>query len=476
MSKRNRIFLAVLVLFTLGVGRLLYTLSGDLHTRYRESAEETLVDIAHILAAWLETDPGLLSQPDRMDQTFQAVYQRTFSAQIYAITKRRVDLRVYITDVNGLVVTDSFNLDTGKDFRAWNDIRRALSGNYGARTTRNDPDNPDSAVMYVAAPIYQNGRIIGAVSVGKPVASQQELVATARQKLFSFGLITVVGFLFMLVIVSVWLTSPVRLVRDVLHILKQEKIVRPARLLRRFRTVLKGAFADMRDALAGHSYSENYIQALTHELKSPLTAIRGAAELLREPMPEAQRARFTDTITLQVQRLQDLADRLLELSGLEKRHSLDNPQRVLLNTLAQEALLGLAARASQKQLTLELNSAEEVSVIGDPFLLQRALSNLLENALDFSPVGSQVIISLAKRGKTVQLNVRDHGAGIPLYALDRVFEKFYSLRRPDSGQKSTGLGLPFVREIADLHGGEVRLTNQPDGGVLAVLTLPDATA
>ena len=473
MSKRNRIFLGILLLFTFGVGGLLYTVAAGLDTRYRESAEETLVDTAYLLAAWIETDSTeSLINTSQMNQAFDRVYKRTFTAQIYAITKHRVDLRVYVIDTKGMVMFDSLNQDIGQDFRSWHDIKLALAGQYGARTTRTDPENPDSAIMYVAVPIYQNNTIIGAVSVGKTVASQQELVATARQKLISVGLIAVMAFLFMLVIVSIWLTSPTRLAHDLIQIFKQEKITHPRRMLRRFRTVLKGAFFDMRDAMAGRSYTEEYIQALTHELKSPLTAIRGAAELLREPMPETQRARFTDNIDMQTRRLQDLADRLLELASLEKRHSLDDPQSIHLNALAQDVVQGLELRTKHKSIKLDFKADGEFYVLGDYFLLQRALTNLIENAIDFSRIGGEIQVTTLSIGKLCKIKVRDFGQGIPEYALDRIFEKFYSLRRPDSGQKSTGLGLPFVREIAHLHGGEVVLANHVGGGVIAAFTLP----
>ncbi|MGZ8227778.1 MAG: two-component system sensor histidine kinase CreC [Methylococcaceae bacterium] len=473
MSKRNRIFLGVLLLFTSGVGILLYTVAEDLDTRYRESAEETLVDTAYLLAAWLETDSTEpLIDASRMSLAFERVYKRTFTAQIYAITKHHVDLRVYITDANGIVVFDSLNQETGRDFRSWRDVNKALAGQYGARTTRTDPKNPQSAFMYVAVPITINNKIIGAVSVRKSVASQQELVATVRQKLISVGVIAVMAFLFMLIIVSIWLTSPTLLMHDLIQVFRQEKIAHPRRMLRRFRTVLKGAFYDMRDAMAGRSYTEEYIQALTHELKSPLTAIRGAAELLREPMPEAQRARFTDTINMQVQRLQNLADRLLELASLEKRRNLDDPHPIHLNALTKDVLQGLELRARHKKITFILEANSEVSVLGESFLLQRALINLIENALDFSPLEGEISVTLTCAGKLCQIHVRDGGPGIPEYALDRIFEKFYSLRRPDSGQKSTGLGLPFVREIAHLHGGEVVLANHTEGGAIAIFTLP----
>ena len=111
-------------------------------------------------------------------------------------------------------------------------------------------------------------------------------------------------------------------------------------------------------------------------------------------------------------------------------------------------------------------------VEGDIFLLRRAITNLVDNAIDFSPAGATVAIVLLTLRRTVQIQVRDHGPGIPEYAEDKVFEKFYSLARPHSKKKSTGLGLSFVKEIAELHRGRVSLKNAEGGGALAVLALP----
>ncbi|MDP1610277.1 MAG: two-component system sensor histidine kinase CreC [Sulfuritalea sp.] len=473
MSRRNRIFLGILGLFALLVTLLLYRVATDLDPRYRESAEESLVDTAHLLAAFIETDMREHRiDPTRLRAALDAVYARRFEARIFDIVKRQVDLRVYLTDANGTVLFDSTGESIGQDFRGWRDVGRALLGEYGARTTLSDPDNPRTAVMFVAAPIYDTGRIVGVVSVGKPVESQHKLVVTARQKLLYVGLITLVGFVLLLVVLLVWLARPFGLTTDVLRVMRQEGFRHPARLLRRLRTVSTAAFDDMRDALAGRSYTEEYVQTLTHELKSPLTAIRGAAELLREPMPDAQRLRFTANINEQVQRLQVLADRLLELAGLEKRHTLDDIQPVDVDSVVRDAIAAMEPAAQRKDVTLQLHSAASLRVEGDAFLLQQALVNLLANAIDFSPQGALIEMTASKTGRCVELSVLDHGPGVPDYALDRVFEKFYSLRRPDSGKKGTGLGLAFVREIAQLHGGKAYLANQPDGGAIAVLILP----
>jgi two-component system sensor histidine kinase CreC len=238
------------------------------------------------------------------------------------------------------------------------------------------------------------------------------------------------------------------------------------------KAVLGSAFNDMRDALAGRSHTEGYVETLTHELKSPLTAIRGAAELLREPLPEAQRERFSANIGEQVQRLQNLADRLLQLANLEKRRTLDEVETVDLQTLVREAVDAMEPVAQIKKITLQTDVMTDAKVEGDPFLLYQALVNVLSNAIDFAPASSAVQVAARAEGRTVALSVRDRGPGVPDFALDRAFEKFYSLRRPDSGRKSTGLGLAFVREIAHLHGGKAHLSNHPEGGAVAVIELP----
>ena len=112
--------------------------------------------------------------------------------------------------------------------------------------------------------------------------------------------------------------------------------------------------------------------------------------------------------------------------------------------------------------------------MGEPFLLHQALSNLLDNAIAFSPDGGQIVWLLQTGNGKHMLILQDDGVGIPDYALPRIFERFYSLARPNTKLKSTGLGLAFVREIAFLHGGEITLANRSGSGagVEARLTLP----
>ena len=124
-----------------------------------------------------------------------------------------------------------------------------------------------------------------------------------------------------------------------------------------------------------------------------------------------------------------------------------------------------------RQLTCRTILPADCQIHGDAFLLQQAVLNLLDNAMAFSPPGGEIIVDLSKRDEQVVIEVRDQGAGAPDYALPQLFDRFYSLPRPATGKKSTGLGLALVREVARLHGGEAHFANHPDGGALVTLTL-----
>ncbi|MFZ5538254.1 MAG: ATP-binding protein, partial [Pseudomonadota bacterium] len=134
----------------------------------------------------------------------------------------------------------------------------------------------------------------------------------------------------------------------------------------------------------------------------------------------------------------------------------------------------LAPLAQRKQVALRFELQPDLVANGDAFLLQRALANLVRNAIDFAPAGSAIDLAAFETHNRIELRVRDRGPGLPEYARSRAFEKFFSLPRPDTGRKGTGLGLAFVKEVAQLHGGAVRLANHAEGGALATLTLPRA--
>lgn len=435
----------------------------------RRATEGTLIDTATLLAV-LAREDLLSGDPShgQLAQAFQTLHLRPFQANISGIRKVRNEYHVYMTDAQGQVVFDSAGLAAGQDYSHWNDVWLTLRGKYGARSTLQDPADPESSVMYVAAPIIDGGRIIGVLSVGKPNAAMAPVIKRSERRIL-WASAVLLGIALVIGAGMVWWInrSIARLARYADSVTDNQPQPLPELGSSELRKLAQ-ALESMRLKLEGKNYIEQYVYALTHELKSPLAAIRGAAEILREGPPPEIVARFTQNILSQNARMQALVETLLRQARLENR------QEVALVPVDVDTLLLQIVEARSVQLTAKsiiLNRiASSLSVEAEANLLAQALGNLLDNAIDFTPENGTITLTAQAQGEQVLIVLSDTGSGIPDFALPRVFERFYSLPR-DNGLKSSGLGLAFVREVARLLKGEVTLRNRAHGGVEATLRL-----
>lgn len=435
----------------------------------RRATEGTLIDTATLLAQVGRDD--LLSgaaQNGRLAQAFSQLHQRPFRANISGIHKVRNEYHVYMTDAQGRVVFDSAGKALGEDYSRWNDVWKTLRGDYGARSTQINPDDPQSTVMYVAAPIVDNGKIIGVLSVGKPNSAMAPVIHRSERRILWAGAALLGIALLIGLLVAWWINRSISsLSRYADSVTTDAPLPLPDPGSSELRKLAQ-ALENMRIRLEGKNYIEHYVHALTHELKSPLAAIRGSAEILAEQPPPQVAARFVDNILVQNARMQSLVEKLLEQARLENRVEITSGS-VNIDALFTRLSAARAALLAAKNITLTSQNAL-TAVEGDEDLLEQALGNLLDNALDFTPEGGSIELAAREAHKKVQLSVTDSGSGIPEYAHARIFERFYSLPR-ENGLKSSGLGLAFVQEVARLHHGDIQLRNREEGGVEALLTL-----
>jgi two-component system sensor histidine kinase CreC len=468
-----RILLGYFLIVGLAAWFVLNVFVEEVKPGVRATLEDTLADTAHLLAELVAADmkAGVLDHSS-LTRGLQAFSQRGINVEISGIAKDSFDYRVYITDNRGIVRFDSDGKDVGKDYSRWNDVYLTLRGRYGARSTRSDPNDDASSVMHVAAPIKDGDSVIGVLTVAKPIATVQPFVERSQEKILRRSVILLAGSLGIGLAFAFWLTHSLRaLQRYVDDVEAGKKAALPA-LGNNEIGALSRALEAMRDKLEGKEYVEELMHTLAHELKSPIAAIQGSAELLREEMPEPERQRFLATILEQNQRQRRLIERMLALVQVEKQQRLATVAPVDLKNLLEEVRSDFAAKLGSRQLRIEV-SADGIAIKGDALLLRQAVGNLVDNAIEFAPAGSTIRLNAeCKHGKAC-ISVADDGPGIPEYALNRVFERFYSLPRPN-GAKSTGLGLPFVREVAHLHDGSVSVTNASSGGAIACLQIPAA--
>ncbi len=480
-----RLLLGFFVITGIAAFFVLRVFVQEVRPSVREVMEDMLVDTANVLAELARDDLAHMPAGGTLMQTHfaQAMLQyaqRPVDARIWDLHKTTLDYRVYVTDNAGRVVFDSGTPSgtnaVGEDYSRWRDVALTLTGRYGARATREVQTDDRSSVMYVAAPVMDGGRVIGTLTVAKPVSTVGQFIARAERKIlvqgaWLLGLSLLVGL-----VVTGWIVWSVRRLRHYAQDIQFGERRAPPQLSGELGE-LALAMGAMRERVDGREHLEQTVRALTHELKSPMAAIAGAAELLQDDLPSADRQTFARQIQQQVDRQRSLVDRMLELSKLEYRRSLDHATRLDLGTCADAAVQRTQVRAEQRGVTLAWSEGVAAPIVGEAELIELAISNLIENAIDFAPAGSEVEVTTARQGNEITLSVRDRGPGMPDYALARLGQRFFSTPRPATNglapQRGSGLGLAIVREVMALHGARLVIANA-EPGLLAELVFPIA--
>ena len=219
------------------------------------------------------------------------------------------------------------------------------------------------------------------------------------------------------------------------------------------------------------------ISLMSHELRTPLTSINGFAELLTadDELPE-QAKEFVTIIASESQRLSRMINTFLTVTKLERK----DRQEVLkiplrLDELVKETIAGMQTVAKKRRIRLvEQPTGRLPPVAADKSMITQAVKNLVSNAIKYSPERTTVTVSTSLEAEAVRLSVEDRGYGIPAEARDRVWEKFYRVVREgqEKDEESTGLGLSFVREVVEQHGGSVDLQSEEGRGSKFSFTLP----
>ena len=218
------------------------------------------------------------------------------------------------------------------------------------------------------------------------------------------------------------------------------------------------------------SSQREFIADAAHELRTPLTAVKLQAQIARRAeSPEAREdalARLADG----VDRAAHLVEQLLAMARLEPIERQSAFQPVALDALVKSAVAAFSAQAEAADIDLGVGACAALSVHGQAESLRMLLNNLIDNALRYTPRGGRVDVELRATAEGARLSVCDTGPGIPAADRTRVFERFQRLAGAEI--PGSGLGLAIVREVATLHGGQVRLEDAPQGGLQVVLLLP----
>jgi signal transduction histidine kinase len=226
---------------------------------------------------------------------------------------------------------------------------------------------------------------------------------------------------------------------------------------------LARAVGRMREKLEGKAYVEEMATNLSHELKTPLAAIRGSAELLEGPASNdpAARAKFLGNIQTEVERLDRIVSELLKLSRIEAHPTATDAPPIDAASAAREIAEVYHSRAADAGIVFRAEIPEGPLAFRIAELqLKQLLANLLDNAFQFTAAGREVRLRVVRQDGAVEFQVSDDGAGIEPELLPKVFDRFFTTENPRTGNRGTGLGLAIAKSIASTNGGKISVESE----------------
>ncbi|GIO21709.1 two-component system histidine kinase PnpS [Oceanobacillus sp. J11TS1] len=219
---------------------------------------------------------------------------------------------------------------------------------------------------------------------------------------------------------------------------------------------------------------KDFVANVSHELRTPITSIRGFAETLKEKQHDEKAAEeFIEIIYKESHRLQLLIEDLLELSRLEREGFQLERQNFDVKQMVDAVVPSLRKKAEKKDLNLTVSIPSDVTVYADAGKLQQVIINLVDNAINYTPSGGSVNLTMIEDGNRVHFTVKDTGIGMEKKAIPRVFERFYRVDKDRSRNTGgTGLGLAIVKHIVEVHQGEITLESDINKGTTVHVYIP----
>jgi len=439
----------------------------------KEAYQKYSIQLAQIIAnGFYERDPNIFYQI------------REFGDEIDQIEGEST--RILVLNESGIVELDSY--------QSTSLLRRNLSEDYAEVTSvlkgesipakdlvieTGDPVEK-KRVLYAYAPIthYSEG-IIGMVFLSTSLDSIESILTETRKTINFFSAIISIAIILVSLLLSGYITHPIKELTAVITkmskgYLNQRVNIRGGGEFRQ----LGEAFNIMSEKLEDLDNARNeFVSNASHELKTPLSAIKVLAESLlnMDVNDPAIYKEFLSDINFEIDRLNAIITDLLVLVQMDKEGAVSqfNKEQTSLNELAKRTVKGLQLLAEQKKISLELYAEEEVTVIGDKLKLQQVISNIIDNAIKYTPDGGRVTVEVYNTPEHAVVKVSDTGIGIPQKDINRIFDRFYRVDKARSrATGGTGLGLSIANKIVMLHHGFIRVVSEENKGSTFYIELP----
>jgi len=231
---------------------------------------------------------------------------------------------------------------------------------------------------------------------------------------------------------------------------------------------------DESEAQRVHDVRRDFVANISHELKTPIGALSLLSEAVLGAKDDSEAvSKFAARMQIEAKRLTDLVQEIIQLSRVQDSDPLKQPQLLSASEIIREALDQCRTTADSRQITLTFQESEDALILGDRDQLTMAIHNLIENAINYSPIDTKVAVSTSVENEIITISVADQGIGIPEGEVERIFERFYRVDPARSRETGgTGLGLSIVKHIITKHGGEISVWSAENVGSTFSIRLP----
>lgn len=473
-------YLVVIVVAFIAINiSILEILDGNLLSRRK--------DVFRLYANWIAQTIVYNYASDDPDVFANVVIDiQNMGEQIY--TREQESTRILVLNENGVVDFDSYNILTGPDsllrrnlLNDFPEIAVLLEGGFAEPRDLyifHDEERFPSRILYSYAPVHHELQgVIGVVVISTSLSGLQELTADVRNRLTAFS--TIVGIMIFIAssLLSGYITRPIKQLTDAIREMGQGKMGQRISITAGGEIKeLSEAFNMMSERLENLDRARNqFVSNASHELRTPLSAIKVLTEsLLHSNVRDFSVINeFLTDINSEIDRLSAIINDLLTLVQIDTKGIKLKKEIINLSEMTQEIVYALRPLAYKKGVELELFCEDSLETKGDQLKLEQVVSNIVDNAIKYTPEGGRVRIETLKDESMALIRISDTGLGISQDDIPHLFDRFYRVDKARSRiTGGTGLGLSIANEIINMHGGRIKVTSVENEGSVFCVGLP----
>lgn len=438
-------------------------ISESLRINYVNEKKISLLTQSSIIANRLSPYYTNINSPDEKETINDIVKNLSYE----------INSRVMVSDLYGKIVSDSYGSYEGEIINN-EELSLAL---IGKSVAKQHLFKKYGNVMYVAVPITNEGRVLGAVFISSSLEEIYNSINETLKKFMFLSLLSLVITGFISFIFAEIISSPIENLTDVVKKMTLGKFNQKVEIQGNDELSNLGkAFNLMTTKLEQvDKQRREFVGNVSHELRTPLSSIKILSESLihqRDAGIEIYRD-FLKDIDSEVDRLNRIIDSLLYLVDLEKEHLDINYQITYVNYLINKVIANLKPIADKKNINISFLENDKVQIMLDQNKIHQALTNIIGNSIKYTPEGGRVVIELYEEQTEIVIKVSDNGIGIPKEELPFIFDRFYRVDKARARETGgTGLGLSITQQIIALHQGRIKVASKVNKGTTIFIFLP----